>query len=80
MIDIDQAIEVKVSVTDWSDLGRLLAEQTSTDQADFLLGFYEGVADAQLLYISQESAFDAEREDVASVLHLLATYIETRGA
>ncbi|QQO39191.1 hypothetical protein SEA_RUDY_9 [Microbacterium phage Rudy] len=80
MIDIDQAIEVKVSVSDWSDLGRLLAEQVSSDQAEFLLGFYEGIADAQLIYIGQEKGFDAERTDVASVLHLLATYIETGGA
>ncbi|QNJ55507.1 hypothetical protein SEA_PHINKY_15 [Microbacterium phage Phinky] len=81
MIDINhQAVEVSVTVVDWTDLGRFFAEQSSTDQANFLLGFYEGVADAQLVYIGQESGFDAEREDVASVLHLLATYIETRGA
>lgn len=80
MTDIEQAIEVKLSVTDWSDLGRLLAEQTSTDQAEFLLGFYEEIADAQLIYIGQEKGFDAERADVASVFQLLATYIETAGA
>ncbi|QUE25308.1 hypothetical protein SEA_FIZZLES_11 [Microbacterium phage Fizzles] len=81
MTDKSQAIQVSVDLEiDWAELGRVFAEETSARQAEFILGFYEAVADAQLIYIGQERIFDGERDDVASVMQLLATYIETAGA
>lgn len=82
MADMTQAVKVETSVEiDWAELGRIFAEQLSTDQAAFLIGFYEGVSDMQLAYIGSEKAFDGfdSRHDVSVVISNLGWQIEHGG-
>ena len=77
MSDIDVAIDVTTSVDiNWGELGRVFADQSSPDQAAFILGFYEAVVDTQLAFIGSERIFDeADRADVAQFVDNLAYFI-----
>ncbi|WP_336642828.1 hypothetical protein [Microbacterium sp. MMO-113] len=83
MSDMDQAVSVTTSVDiDWEELGRVFADQVSTDQARFFIGFYEAVVDEQLIFIADEKAFDLHdiRHDVSVLISNLGHFIATREA
>lgn len=73
------ADEVDLTITiDAAALGRHIAEMSSPEQAQIILGFFQRVEDDQLAYIGSEPAFDnANRDDVAAVLRTLADFIES---
>lgn len=80
MSDIGQAIQVTPNIDiDWAELGRVLAEEASQRQAEFLMGFYEAVADVQLAYIGDEAIYGRDRSDVAQVFENLAFFIRDGG-
>lgn len=76
MSDMSQAVSVSTEVEiDWAELGRVFADQSSPKQAEFIVGFYEAVADMQLAYIGAEKIFDGEREPIAQVVESLGYFI-----
>lgn len=76
MSDMSQAVQVETTIEiDWAELGRVLADERSDRQAEFLTGFYEAVADTQLAFIGAERVYGDEREDIARVLSDLAQHI-----
>jgi len=80
MSNIETAITVARLDIDWAELGRVFAEQSSSDQAAFLVGFYENVVDMQLAYIGSEPIFgNAGRDDVSDVIYNLAGLIRHSG-
>lgn len=76
MSDKAQAIQVSTDIEiDWAQLGRVFADEPSSHQAAFIMGFYEGVIDMQLAYIGAEPIFVDDREDVANLITALADFI-----
>jgi hypothetical protein len=68
------AFDVETTVTvAYYELGRMLGtEANSTEQAEFLLGFLDAVADQQLAFIGDEKILDDQRGELADMLISLA--------
>lgn len=76
MNEIEKAIQVTTEVEiDWAELGRVFADQSSPKQAEFIVGFYEAVFDAQLAFIGSESVYGQERWEIAALVENLAYFI-----
>jgi len=71
------AFDVETTVTvAYYELGRMVADEAgSTEQAEFLLGFLDAVADLQLAFIGGEKILDDQRGELADMLISLALRI-----
>lgn len=76
-MDIDDAVTVNSSAEiDWAELGRYFGQELgSPQQAEFLMGFYESVADLQLAFIGAQAIFRPLNHEVAQVIEDLAAHI-----
>lgn len=77
------ATDLKTIPVDWTELGYIFATLDSTTQAEFLVAFWENVADPQILYIGDAPQFgpagQSTRLEVAEVFHELARAIRKGG-
>jgi hypothetical protein len=82
MTSLDDAVTVSTSLDiEWAELGRYFGEQlASPQQAEFLMGVYESIADMQLAYIGSEPIFRPDRREVAQVFEDLAAHIRGDGS